>query len=307
MKTPIFSILLLLLVGCSQVEPQKTEARDIEPQQPDPNEVQLLIDKTYKDMIFVKGGSFMMGDPVQPFVDIINEAKNQGDQYSKYMSSDRNQPIHKVTLDSFYMAAYEVTYDDYDVFTNETKQPLADQKYRSKPLFYKPQKPVGSSWDMAHNFCLWLAEKTGQPFDLPTEAQWEYAARNRGQNIVFATDTGLLDPGRNFSRMDIPVLKKFPEEVGLYAPNPMGFYNLSDNAAEWVKDWYSKDYYQYSPENNPKGPETGNLKVLRGGGLTSRLDGTTVARGVSDKITERSLGNGFRCVINTDEPLPAKE
>ncbi len=273
MKITVFSILFLLLIGCSQVEPQKTEARDIEPQQPDPNEVQLLIDKTYKDMIFVKGGSFMMGDPVEPFVEIINEAVKNGDKYSKYMSSERNRPVHKVTLDSYYMGAYEVTFADYDIYTRAEGTPIIRADIRTDPVRYSPNRPVGIGWNGARDYCQWLGEKTGLPFDLPTEAQWEYAARNRGKNVVFATDTGLLDPGRNFTRNDIPVFARFPEEVGLYAPTPMGFYNLSDNARELVKDWYAKDYYEYSPEHNPQGPKTGTYKVTRGGALTANWMG----------------------------------
>ncbi len=306
MKTSIVGMFLLLLVGCSQVEPQKTEASEVEPQQPDPNEVQLLIDKTHKDMIFVKGGSFMMGDPVDPFVEIINEAVKNGDKYSKYMSSERNRPVHKVTLDSYYMGAYEVTYADYDIYTRAAKKPLISNDIRTDPVRYSPKRPAGIGWNSARDYCQWLSEKTNLPFDLPTEAQWEYAARNRGQNVVFATDTGLLEPGRNFNRDDIPVFAMFPEEVGLYAPSPMGFYNLSDNANEFVKDWYAKDYYSHSPEKNPQGPDSGTHKVTRGGGFRSRLDGMTVSRGKASRFDENIPGISFRCVINTDKPLPKK-
>ncbi len=215
----------------------------------------------------------MMGDPVEPFVKIINDAVKKGDKYSKYMSSDRNRPVHKVTLDSYYMGAYEVTFSDYDIYTRAEGKPLVRQDIRTDPVRYSPNRPVGIGWNGARDYCQWLGEKTKLPFDLPTEAQWEYAARNRGKNVVFATDTGLLEPGRNFTRDDIPVFARFPEEVGLYAPTPMGFYNLSDNAHEFVKDWYAKDYYEHSPEHNPQGPESGTYKVTRGGDLTANWMG----------------------------------
>jgi len=292
LKKIILCLLLLTITTCVQAKTQKS------------TEVQQLIDKTCRQMIFVKGGTFMMGDPVQPFVDIINEAVRNGDRYSEYMSSERNRPVHKVTLDSYYMGTYEVTYDDYDVYTRATGMALVREDRRHNPIMYSPQKPVDISWNRALDYCQWLGEQTGLLFDLPTEAQWEYAARNRGQNVVFATDTGLLEPGRNFTRFDIPVFEKFPEDVGLFAPSPMGFYNLSDNAAEWVKDWYAKDYYQHSPEKNPQGPKTGTFKVSRGGG--SRLDGTTVAREKSDYLN-KNVSAGLRCVINTDKPLPKQE
>ncbi len=249
----------------------------------------------------------MMGDPVQPFVDIINEAVRNGDSESKYMSSERNRPVHKVSLDSYYMSAYETTYADFDIYTKDTKQPLILENERDDPVIYGPQRAVGVGWNSARNYCLWLGEKTGLPFDLPTEAQWEYAARNRGKNVVFATDTGLIERGRNFSKMDKPIMYRYPEKVGLMAPSPLGFYDLSDNAVEWVKDWYAQDYYKHSELKNPQGPKNGTEKVTRGGGLYSRLDATTVARGLGGKdLNENIPGATVRCVINTDKPLPNK-
>ena len=93
-------------------------------------------------MIFVKGGTFMMGDPVQPFVDIINEAVKNGDKYSEYMSSERNRPVHKVTLDGYYMGAYEVTYNDYDTYTRDNGKNLVNKNRRDDPIMYGPNKAV---------------------------------------------------------------------------------------------------------------------------------------------------------------------
>ncbi len=104
--------------------------------------------------------------------------------------------------------------------------------------------------------------KQGLSFGLPTEAQWEYAARNRGQLVVLATDNGTIDRGRNYS----PSLHN-PMEVGHFPPSPMGFYDLSGNAAEWVQDWYVEDYYKHSPVHDPRGPKMGRSKVYRGGVL----------------------------------------
>ncbi len=91
LKKVILCLLIFTITACAQAETKSAA------------EVQQLIDKNYRQMIFVKGGTFMMGDPVQPFVDIIKEAVRNGDRYSKYMSSERNRPVHKVTLDSYYM------------------------------------------------------------------------------------------------------------------------------------------------------------------------------------------------------------
>ncbi len=262
------------------------------------SEVQRLINKTYEQMIFVEGGSYMMGDPRQAFVDALGE-----DAWTQYFTAGDNIPVHKVTLDSYYMGAYEVTYADYDVYTNSIGKELVLKKYLSRNGHVRdPQNPVGISWHGAKDYCQWLAEQSGLPFNLPTEAQWEYAARNRGQVVVFATDNGKVERGRNF-----PEHSKYPKHVGKFPPNPMGFYDLSGNAYEWVNDWYEKDYYKHSPEINPQGPKNGTEKVKRGGwAFLGPPDSTTVARGFSDYLDKNYPSTGFRCVINTDKPLPVK-
>ncbi|WP_371926687.1 formylglycine-generating enzyme family protein [Pseudomonas sp. ANT_H12B] len=95
---------------------------------------------------------------------------------------------------------------------------------------------------------------------LPTEAQWEYAARSRGQHVLFPTDNG----GQNFGR-------NFPGEgegetfvVDRFTPNSLGIFNMAGNATDWVNDWYGKDCYQHSPVDNPQGPATGTERVKRG-------------------------------------------
>ncbi len=224
--------------------------------QPSPA-VKELLNRNLQRMIFVKGGSYMMGDPRQPFVDALGDKA-----WDLYFSADDNVPVHKVTLDSYYMGAYEVTYADYDVYTEATGQEKVLKKYLTRSGNVRaPRNPVGIGWEGARDYCRWLGKQTALPFELPTEAQWEYAARNRGQIVVFATDNGTIDRGRNY-----PPSLYHPMEVGHFPPSPMGFYDLSGNADEWVQDWYAEDYYQHSPVHNPQGPETGTVKVVRGGG-----------------------------------------
>ncbi len=276
-----FSLICLLLCVISSAYAQTEQSP----------EVKALIDKTLKQMIFVEGGSFMMGDPGQPFVDTLGK-----DAWTQYFGSDRNVPVHRVTLDSYYMGAYEVTYSDYDIYSHDTETPLPCENLRRLKRIYSPNRPVAIGWNGARNYCQWLGKQTGLPFDLPTEAQWEYAARNRGKTVVFATNTGKIERGVNF-----PPSIRFPIEIGQFPPSPLGFYDLSGNAFEWVKDWYAKDYYSYSPEKNPQGPETGSKKVLRGGGGVP--ESTTVARTYSGHFDKSYPGEGFRCVIKTDKPI----
>jgi formylglycine-generating enzyme required for sulfatase activity len=174
-----------------------------------------------------------------------------------------SRPLHKVTLDGFSMTAYKVTFDDFDVFTDATgKERITMGKLDSKDR--APNRPAGVSWYGAKAYCEWLAKVSKRPFDLPTEAQWEYAARSGGKRMLFATDNGKIDRGRNF-----PKEREYGEPdllipVGSYPPNPAGLYGMSENTREWVNDWFYEDYYKNSPTRNPRGPEHGTKKVVRG-------------------------------------------
>jgi formylglycine-generating enzyme required for sulfatase activity len=300
MKKPIVMVIAgLLITSCACAQGNKR----IDPK------VQQLIDHTLKNMVFVKGGSFMMGDPGEKLI------KAFGDQAFKYYTPyENNKPAHKVTLDSYYIDKFEVTYREHDLFSTVTGRELTDQtdleRAKSKELSefwrkkYREQRapgiPAGVSWHGAKDYCKWLGEQTGLPFELPTEAQWEYAARSRGKLVPFATNTGLIERGVNYPRgLD------YPNPPGKFPPNPLGLFDMSGNAAEWAQDWYDPDYYSRSPEHNPQGPKTGTKKVVRGGGVyESPGRSTTVVRYYSDFGYESVSGLGFRCVINTDKPLP---
>ncbi|WP_049191966.1 formylglycine-generating enzyme family protein, partial [Serratia marcescens] len=111
--------------------------------------------------------------------------------------------------------------------------------------------------------------ESGKKIDLPTEAQWEYAARSRGQYLPFATDNGELEKGKNIP--DEEQLDEYTDGLGIpiypigkYPPNPLGLYDMGLSGSEWVNDWYASDYYSHSPVKDPKGPSNGTKKVLRG-------------------------------------------
>ncbi len=129
-------------------------------------------------------------------------------------------------------------------------------------------------WQEAKDYCQWLGNVSTLPFDLPTEAQWEYAARSRGGKVYFATNNGYtqLQGGHYYD----PELERYVEytheeanaargieNVDAYPPNPLGVFGMSNQISEWVNDWYSPTYYQNSPEFNPQGPGSGTEKVLR--------------------------------------------
>ncbi|WP_427902093.1 formylglycine-generating enzyme family protein [Marinobacter goseongensis] len=148
--------------------------------------------------------------------------------------------------------------------------------------------------------------------DLPTEAQWEYAARSGGRPLRHATNNGELEPGRNISSANGSAWsldgdsRELPEPPGRYQPSPIGLYDMSGNVAEWVNDYYHADYYQNSARTNPVGPAAGKAvtvgpglkgpeRVMRGGDYHGQIiNSSTVSRRV---VPESSvpLSGGFRC------------
>jgi formylglycine-generating enzyme required for sulfatase activity len=213
--------------------------------------VQALVGRVKHSLRPLKAGTFEMGD----------WGPAPGRHYDFETDS---RPLHKVTLDGFLMMGYKVTYDDFDVFTDATSAERVDMD-EFLVDDRAPKRPAGVSWYGAKAYCQWLGKLTTMPFDLPTEAQWEYAARSGGKRMLFATDNGRINRGRNFPKEWEHGEKEPPiPNVGSYPPNPAGLYGMSEDTSEWVNDWYDANYYSISPEKNPHGPDKGTMKVLRG-------------------------------------------
>jgi len=173
---------------------------------------------------------------------------------------DCERPIHRVRLDAFQLAATQVTNSEYAHFLRSTA--TAAPPFWTDPNFNHPQQPVaGVSWFDADNYCHWLASQTARPYRLPTEAEWERAARGHFEQKDFPWGD---DPPQSLPNYSTRWLNG-PEPVALDAPNSFGFYNLCDNVHEWCSDWYDPSYYAISPDHNPRGPEVGVRKSSRGG------------------------------------------
>ena len=163
---------------------------------------------------------------------------------------DCERPVHRVWVDGFLMGATQVTNAEYARFlrASGTPQPPLWQD----PNFNHPQQPVTAvSWFEAVHYCQWLSSQTGRAHRLPTEAEWEHAARGglEQKNFPWGDDS----PG---SLPDYATRwQTGPEIVARYAPNSFGLYNICDNVHEWCSDWYDPNYYATSPERNPRGPE----------------------------------------------------
>ncbi|OGB03911.1 MAG: hypothetical protein A3G29_16365 [Burkholderiales bacterium RIFCSPLOWO2_12_FULL_64_99] len=277
---------------------------------------QVFLAKAKGNLKFVEGGSFHMGD----FGPVHSPEK------LAYSSDADNKPLHKVTLDSFSMSAYKITYEDHDAYAQATGKPKVGMVALKRGKRH-PRIAASLTWQEARDYCQWLGQQLNLPMDLPTEAQWEYAARNRGQFWVVGTDNGKMELGRNTRTFDERV--DYAEKHGLtelepslplgtLPPNPIGLYDMMTEGQEWVLDWYAKDYYAHSPGKNPAGPASGTRKVVRssrGGGGDNLImgDGLSITRRnmLPDPRQERSLeglsdpSKGFtsRCVVNRSVPV----
>jgi len=173
---------------------------------------------------------------------------------------DCERPIHRVRVDAFLLAAKQVTNTEYARFLQASGS--HPPPFWQDPNFHHPEQPVaGVSWHEAARYCEWLSSQTRRGYRLPTEAEWERAARGGAEQKNF--------PWGDEPPQSLPDYatrwQTGPEPVARYAPNGFGIYNPGDNVHEWCSDWYDPDYYSVSPERNPRGPERGQRKASRGG------------------------------------------
>jgi len=173
---------------------------------------------------------------------------------------DVERPVHRVWVESFALAETQITVVEYAKFLEAT--------HRSPPPtwndanFNHPEQPVTAvSWFEATAFCDWLSEITGSRYRLPTEAEWERAARGGADGNLFPWGD---DPPQSRPHYDSR-WKNGPEPVRGSEPNAYGLYEMCENVHEWCSDWFQADYYTCSPERNPQGPGRGDRKSSRGG------------------------------------------
>ena len=216
-----------------------------------------------RDMVLVEGGTFRMG--------------------SASGSDDDEKPVHGITLSPFYIDAREVTVAQYRVFCTAT-----GRAFPSAPFWdWQDDHPiVNMSWDDASAYAQWAGKR------LPTEAEWEYAARGGNKSRGF-TYSGSNSPGDVAWHAGNSGGQTHP--MGQKQPNELGLYDMSGNVWEWCADWYDGSSYSSSPANNPKGPTTGQYRVLRGGSWFNSRDLLRVADRNNDSPSDRSSDFGFRC------------
>lgn len=199
--------------------------------------------------------------------------------------NDDDKPRHRVDLDTYYIDRHEITNALYQRFTDAANRPAP--RFRNHSHLNGASQPVvGVSWDDAGAYCRWVGKR------LPTEAEWEKAARGEDGRTYPWGDR--WDSGRANSKES---QWNRPAPVGSYPSgvSPYGAYDMAGNVWEWVADWYAKDYYERSPRRNPQGPATGSWKILRGGawGYLPSLLRTTARLSIMPDL--RNTVVGFRC------------
>lgn len=227
------------------------------------SEIELANKQIELEMVRVPGGCYQMGDTF-----------GDGDSDEK--------PVHKVCVDSFQIGKTEVTQGQWQTVMDDN--PSEFKKGNTHPV-------ERVSWQDVQGFISKLSSKTGKQYRLPTEAEWEYAARSGGRKEKYAGgNVGAVawydDNSGNTTH-----------PVALKRPNGLGLYDMSGNVWEWCQDWYDEDYYKNSPRNNPRGPKEGPLRVLRGGSWDNSAERVRAAYRAGDEpgFTFNSLG--FRLVL----------
>jgi formylglycine-generating enzyme required for sulfatase activity len=223
------------------------------------------------DMVPIPGGVFLMGNP---------------------RGTPQERPVHEVELRPYAMGRTEVTNAEYLRFVEATGRPDPPDPWFFEGRRYfrtRPRHPVVEiSWSDAAAYCKWLADRTGKPYHLPTEAQWERAARGGLEGAEFSWGDERL-PG--MARMNTPE-PEGPVEVGSYPANGYGLYDVTGNVNEMTADWYDESYYSRAPRLEPQGPSglraylslfeavgrsrsKGRCRVLKGGSYRAPWDWTT--------------------------------
>lgn len=322
-------LVIIALAGCEQeVKPaQNTDVNVM-------NEIADFVKAVKSNLIFVEGGEYLMGD----------YGVEYGSEKLPFDADKDSKPLHEVVLTSYSIDRFKTTNHAFQLYLKHNGLQLREYYSGSDFEVYSahPNLPANMDWYEAEKYCSWLADVSGLPFALPTEAQWEYAARSRGQFLMVATDDGTYRvasdraPGER-RRRGVNISsgqnrEAFASEMGwktaglttlpvdAFPPNPLGLYSMSDNGLEWVSDWYDPDYYQHSPLKDPQGPDEPvfkdyfgrDTKVARGQELADPAwgGGVNVHRTAAEPhgyMTVKEFANLIsktaRCVVNSSEPI----
>ena len=211
-----------------------------------------------------------------------------GDNFNEGLTDEK--PVHNVTVSGFYMCKTEVTFEQYDYFCSQTGRGIPNDLG-----WGRAKRPViNVSWDDGKAYCDWLSTKIGKTVKLPTEAEWEYAARSKGTVIRYSgtDETSLLG---NFAWYKSNAGSR-TREVQTKTGNSIGLFDMSGNVREWCNDYYAESYYSLSAVINPQGPTSGITRVNRGGSFDIDAYNNRASARFSDEQIKTFKDLGFRCV-----------
>lgn len=231
------------------------------------------------EMAEVKGGSFEMG---------CNEQRRE--------CEEDDLPVHNVYLNDFYIGKYEITFEQYDLFCENTGREKPDDNN-----WGRNNRPViNVNWLDATAFCEWLSKVSGKNYRLPTEAEWEYAAKGgtESKDFLYAGSNDISEvawfSADSSKQVNELVHYNKTQEVGSKEPNELNIFDMSGNVWEWCADGYDKEFYQHSPLSNPKG--TGLTAVCRGGSWYNPANYSITTNRDYDSREVKDNDLGFRVV-----------
>lgn len=261
-----------------------------------------------KGMAYIPSGAFMMGDDTS--------------------SREAEKPAHRVRVEAFYLDRHEVTVAQFREFVRQKnygteaengdggfvwtgaaweKRAGVNWRHDAEGNLAQDNHPVQHvSWNDAQAYARWARKR------LPTEAEWEYAARSCGKNYKYAWGNNAPARANGGNIADESLAQRFHEwpweiwkgyndgydftaPVGSFAPNESGLYDMTGNVWEWCADGYEEKYYEQRIEDNPTGPDQGTSRVLRGGACWNSAEGVRCAVRNGLAPAERYYAGGFRC------------
>ena len=210
-------------------------------------------------------------------------------------ATDSEQPQHAVFLDAYWIDRTEISNGSYARCVQAGKcRPPASKSSKTRLIYYGDSRfsaypVIFVSWSDAEAYCHWAGRR------LPTEAEWEKAARGVDGRLYPWGDN---KPTVSLANLDNLVGDTMPVESYPSSASPFGAFNMAGNVSEWVADWYDKTYYAISPALNPPGPLEGVFRVLRGGSWFSRISAARAAHRLWNYPDQSFDSNGFRCAVS---------
>jgi formylglycine-generating enzyme len=232
----------------------------------------MMIVEANPDIVIIPEGFFLMGSDSGP---------------------QNEMPRHRVWVDRFGLGKFPVTNREYKIFVEAEQAPAPP--FWSEAMFSDPEQPVvGVNWDEATSYCRWLSRRTGKEFRLPSEAEWERAARSDRAGALYPWGD---EPPSERPYVGYDLRTGGPQRVGSNPPNDFGLYDMSEGVHEWCSDYYDAGYYHYAPEKNPQGPCFGQRRVSRGGSWRHQIKFSRCAARSSLPPSFKYADYGFRVAL----------